>query len=243
LYSGRAILRPSHRAAPEARALGGSNSAKEDFTMSATTKIPQRFFYLEWIVLNAITVVLAWYVAWALISLIEDVVGGTILVGGQSRHTEDFLFLYVLFPIIGLLTGIIQFVLLRRYVPRLTGWIAATFLGWLMPFVIGFIITRLFVPDNSTLWIVLGMLLIGMMIALPQWWQLRQRVLHASWWVLAYGLGWGMVGFLNLVTTEPFPVLLGIAVVPAIATSIACWQILDRHPKYEINSRVSNQGT
>ena len=206
--------------------------------MSAINKIPQRFFYLEWIVLNAITVVLAWYVSWALISLIEDVVGG--MVGGQSRTTEDFLFLYVLFPIIGLLTGIIQFVLLRRYIPRLAGWIAATVLGWLMPFVIGFIITRLFVPGNSTIWIMAGMLLIGTMIALPQWWQLRQRVLHASWWVLAYGLGWGTVGLLNLVTSEPFPVLLGIAIVPAIATSIACWQLLDRLPKHDLESRTSS---
>jgi hypothetical protein len=189
--------------------------------MNAINKIPHRLFYLEWIVLNAMAVGIAWYVAWALISLIENVIGGMIQVGGQIRGTEDFLFLYILFPIIGLLTGIIQFILLRRYVPRLVGWIAATILGWLLPFVIGFIVTRLFVPGNSTFWIVLGMLLIGTIIALPQWWVLRQRVLHASWWFLAYGLGWGMVGLLNLVTSEPFPVLMGIAVVPAIATSIA----------------------
>ncbi len=210
--------------------------------MNAMNKKPRRFFYLEWIVLNAITVVMAGYVAWALISLIENVIGGTIQVGGQTRFTEDFLFLYVLFPIMGLFTGIIQSFLLRRYLPQLAGWIAATFLGWLLPFVFAFIVMRLFVPGNSTVWIVLGLLLIGTIIALPQWWVLRQRVLHASWWVLAYGLGWGMVGFLNLVTSEPFPVLIGIAVVPAIATSIACWQLLDRLPKYDLNSHASSQG-
>jgi peptidoglycan/LPS O-acetylase OafA/YrhL len=162
--------------------------------MSAINKAPQRFFYLEWIVLNAMTVVMAEYIAWALISLIESVIGGTIQVGGQSRITEDFLFMYVFSPSIGLLTGIIQFILLRRYLPRMTGWIAATFLGWLMPFVIGFIITRLFTPGNSTVWIVLGMSLLGTMMALPQWWILRKRVRHASRWVLSFGLGWGIVG-------------------------------------------------
>ncbi len=201
--------------------------------MSVINRKPRKFFYLEWIVLNAIAVVMAWYVAWALISMIENVVGGTI---------EDYFFLYALFPIIGLLTGIIQFVLLRSYVPRLTGWIAATFLGWLLPFGIVFIITRLFVPGNSTVWIVLGMLVLGLAIAMPQWWILRQRVRHAWRWVLAFGLGWGMVGLFDLVTPEPFTVLIGIAVVPAIGTSIACWLLLDRLPKYGINSRVSNQG-
>lgn len=210
--------------------------------MNATSKRPHRLFYLEWIVLNASAVGIAWYVAWALISLIESVVGGTIQVGGQVRITEDFLFLYVLFPIIGLSTGIIQFLLLRRYVPRLSGWIAATFLGWLLPFVIGFVVTRLLVPGNSTVWIVVGMFLIGTTIALPQWWVLRRRVLHASWWVPAYGLAWGTVGLLNLVSSEPFPVLMGIAIVPAIGSSIACWQLLGRLPEHDVDSHASSQG-
>jgi hypothetical protein len=39
---------------------------------------PRWFFYLEWIVLNALSVVIAWYIAWALISLIAMVIGDTI---------------------------------------------------------------------------------------------------------------------------------------------------------------------
>lgn len=198
--------------------------------MSAMNKIPGRFYYLEWIFLNAITVVMAWYVTWALISLVENMVGGTIQVGGQTRITEDALFMYLLFPVIGLLTGTVQFILLRRYLPGMAGWIPATLLGWLMPFVIGFLVTRFFVPGNSTPWIVLGLFVFGTSIALPQWGILRKRILHAGWWVLAFGLGWGMVGLLNLVTTEPLPILLGIAFVPAITTSIAIWLLLDRLP-------------
>ena len=208
--------------------------------MSAMNKKPRRFFYLEWIALNAITVVMSWYVAWTLISLIETVVGGTIQVGGQSRITEDFLFVYVLFPTIGLFVGVIQYILLRRYLQHIGGWIAATFLGWLMPFIIGFIIVTFLTPGNSTVWITLGMLLVGTMIALPQWWILRQQVLHASWWILAYGFGWGMIGLLNLVTTEPFAVLMGIALVPAVTTGIACWALLDRLPKHVVKSSISN---
>ena len=205
---------------------------------SVSNEKPRPFFYLEWIGLNAITIVAAWYISWAVISLIEIVLGSSIQVGGQTRITEDFLLLYVLFPIIGLLTGIIQFTLLRRYLPRMAGWITATLLGWLLPFIVGYLITSFLAVGNSTLWIMLGMSLIGTIIALPQWWILRQRVQHASRWILANGLGWGIIGMLNLVTSEPLPVLLALALVPAIATGIVCWRILNLLPKHELESSI-----
>lgn len=184
-------------------------------------------FYFGWVALNAIAVIMAWYITWAIMSLVTE--------------TDDSLLLYLLFPIIGLLTGIIQYILLRRYLPHMGWWIAATFLGWLMPFVIGFIFSRLFIPGSSTVRIVLGMIVLGTMVALPQWWLLRKRVQHAWWWVVVFGLAWGIVGLYDLLTLyELFPVLLGFAVVPAIATSIACWLILDWLPKYELKSSISS---
>ena len=213
---------------------------KETIMIIANEK-PGWFFYFGWVALNVVAVIMAWYIAWAIISEVTEIVGSTIQVGGESHITEDFLFLYMLLPIIGLLTGILQYILLRRYLPQMVWWIATTFLGWLMPFVIGFIISRLFVRGNSTVLIMLGMFVLGTTIALPQWWLLRKRVLLAWWWVLVFGLGWGMVGLLNLVTSDPFPVLLGIAVVPAIATSIACWLLLDRLPNHELSSHTSSR--
>jgi hypothetical protein len=208
--------------------------------MIANNEKPRQFFYLGWVVLNFITVVMAWFIAWALISQITNVVGGTIQVRGQSRITEDFLFLYVLFPVIGLLTGILQYTLLRRYLPHMAWWIAATFLGWLTPFVTGSFIIALFAQKNDTFSIMLGMLLIGATIVVPQWWMLRQRVRYASWWILAHGFGWCMTGLLNFVTSEPFPVLLAIALIPAIASGFACWLLLDWLPKHNLESSISS---
>ena len=208
--------------------------------MIANNEKPHWFFYLGWVALNVIAVIIAWYIAWALMSQITKIVGGTIQVDGQSHITEDFLLVYVLFPIIGLLTGVFQYTLLCRYLPHMAWWIAATFLGWLMPFVTGFFIIALLAQKNDTFSIMLGMLLIGATMALPQWWMLRHRVRHASWWLVAYGLGWCMVGLLNLVTAEPLPVLLAIALMPAITTSIACWLLLDWLPKYELKSSISS---
>jgi hypothetical protein len=180
---------------------------------------------------------MAWYLTWALISLVINVVGGTIQVGGQSRITEDFLFLYVLLPTIGLLMGVLQYVLLCRYLPRMAWWIAATFVGWLLPFVLGSIITAFLARGSSTLSIMFGLSLIGVTIALPQWWLLRRRVHHAFWWILAYGLGWSTVGLLNYFTSEPFHVLLAIALMPTLITGIAWWLLLNGSANAEVEAR------
>ena len=201
---------------------------KETMMIIANEK-PGWFFYFRWVALNAIAVIMAHYITWAIMSLVTE-------------RGDDGLFLYLLFPIIGLLTGILQYILLRRYLPHMGWWIAATFLGWLMPFVIGFIFSGVFIPGNSTVRIVLGMIVLGTTVALPQWWLLRKRVQHAWWWVLVFGLAWGMVGLYDLLTlSDLFPVLLGFAVVLAIATSIACWLLLDRLPNHELSSRTSSR--
>lgn len=210
--------------------------------MIAQYEKPRWSFYLGWIVLNLIAVVAAGLISLALIILITQIVGDTIQVGGQSRITEDFLFMYVLFPVIGLLTGFLQYLLLRRYLPRMIGWIPATLLGWLMPFVTGFLILNVLGLQNDTFSLMLGLLLIGAMVALPQWLLLRQRVRHAFWWILAVGLGWGLVGLLNLVTSDPLPVLLAIGLLPAIATGIVCWLLLDWYPKHQLMSSIPNLG-
>lgn len=203
-------------------------------------KKPAWYFYLGWVTLNILVIVLAWYIAWALMSQITNIVGGRIQVGGQSRITEDFLFMYVLFPIMGLLTGIIQYVLLRLYLPRMVWWIAATLLSWLMPFAIGFFITKLLTPTNNTFLILLGMIVIGTAVALPQWWMLRSRVHHAFWWILAYAFGWYMIGLLNLITTKTFTFLLAVAVVPSITTGAACWLLFNWLPRREIKRNLSS---
>ena len=200
---------------------------KETMMIIANEK-PGWFFYFGWVALNAIAVIMAWFIALAIMSLITG--------------EDDSLLLYLLFPIIGLLTGILQYILLRRYLPHMGWWIAATFLGWLMPFVIGFIFSGVIIPGNSTVRIVLNMIILGTTVALPQWWLLRKRVQHAWWWVLVFGLAWGMVGLYDLFSpSDMFPVLLGFAVVLAIATGIACWPFLDRFPNHELSSRTSSR--
>ena len=198
------------------------------------------FFFLEWVVLNAIAALVAVYVTLALLTLIVRGIGDTLQVAGQTHITEDFLLFYVFCPMLGLFTGILQYALLRRYLPRMAWWIAATLLGWLLPFIVGFVFTALLPHglDPATAWEVLGVALIGMVIALPQWWLLRRRVPHAAWWILASGIGWAVVGLLDHLRSGPFAVLSALALCPAIATGIVCWLLITL-PKTEIGTGSS----
>lgn len=193
---------------------------------------PRWVFYLGWVVLNLIAIVMAWYVAWAIFSQITNIVGGTI--------EDSFLFI-VLFPIIGLLTGIVQYTLLRRYLPHMAWWIAATFLGWLTPFATGSLLTTFLGGRNDAFSITFAMLLIGATVAVPQWWMLRKRVRYASWWILAHGFGWSVIGLSSLAAPgEFFPVVLAFALMLAIATGFTCWLLLDWLPKYGLESSISS---
>jgi hypothetical protein len=203
--------------------------------MITANEKPRWFFYFGWVALNVIAAIIAWYIASTIISQVSEIVGGTIQVGRESRITEDFLLMYVLLPIIGLLTGFFQYILLRPYLPHTVWWIAATFVGWLTPFLFSLLAVG---PSKFSISLVLVM--IGVTMALPQWWILRQQVRHASWWLLAYGLGWWMVGLLNLVPAKTILALLAVPLMPAITTCIACWLLLDWLPNHELKGSLSS---
>lgn len=147
-------------------------------------KRPEWFLYPIWVVLSAISIPVAWAVTWALISQIQKAVGGTIQVAGQTRITEDYLLVYVYFPAFGLVVGCLQYLLLRRSLPRMGWWIVATVAGWLLPRAV-FRSAAAVLPaalDVRSVWLVaVRPVLIGGSIGLAQWLVLRQCVRHAAW--------------------------------------------------------------
>ena len=209
--------------------------------MNVQKNKPGSLFYLGWIFLNIFAVVTAWFISWALIKQITNIVGGRIMIGGQSRITEDAIFLYILLPVIGLLLGIGQYWLIRRYLPRMAWWISATIIGWLMPFVIGFIGSRIFAPGNDTVSIMVGMLIFGAAISLPQWLVLRKKVRNAFLWILAYGFSWFLVGMTGYFINEPLPGLLAVAFIPTITTATVLWLFLDWYPTYSAPLKLDHE--
>jgi hypothetical protein len=204
-------------------------------------KRPRWFFYPAWVALSTISIPIAWATAWALVSQVEKVVGGTIQVGGTTRITEDFLTSYILLPMLGLLTGFLQYLLLRRHLPRMLWWVAATTLGLLLGLLGGRVVPRTLYKALDPVWS--GMLMTisaGGCMGLAQWLVLRRRVRHAAWWIPANVLGWGVVGWgaASLSSQMLIPVV-GIVLVPGIATSIALWFLLDQSPLREGSGRNS----
>jgi hypothetical protein len=201
--------------------------------MIIDSKKPKWFLYPGWVVLSTLSILFAWLISWAIISQIERVVGGTIEVAGRMRITEDFLFDYVFVFLLVLLTGVFQYLLLRRYLPRMEWWIVATALGWLLGIAtvyLGYTIWPAALNANS-MW---SAALAGAVIGLAQWLVLRRRVPRAGWWVLASALGWG---FLRLIAGEVFTslvALLIIGAVPAAVTGLALWGLLAHLPQHEI---------
>lgn len=201
--------------------------------MMTNNRKPGLFFYPAWVTLSSISIPIAWIIAWALISQVEKIAGGTIQVGGHTRITEDYLSSYIFLPVLGLLAGFLQYLLLRRLLPRMGWWIAATTLGLLSGLVGVRLLSRTLHDTLDSIW--LGMLmttLIGGSMGLAQWLVLHQRVHHAAWWILANVLGWGVVGWGAVTLSNQMVVpAVGILLVPGITTSIALWLLLDRLPQ------------
>ena len=187
---------------------------------------PRWFFYPAWVALSAISIPIAWVITWAIVSQVEKVVGGTIQVGGCTRITEDFLSSYILFPVLGLLAGFLQYLLLHRHLPRMGWWIAAITLGLLLGLVGGRLLSRTLYSTLESVWSgTLMTIFIGGSMGLAQWLVLRQCVHHAAWWIPANVLGWGIAA---LVAGANY--LLALSIIPAIATSVVLWLLLDQLP-------------
>jgi hypothetical protein len=199
---------------------------------------PRWHFYLGWIAVSAACIPVAWFIAWVVIGRVQQVVGGRIQVGGQSHITEDFLLSYIFFPVLSLLTGLAQYFILRRYLPRVGWWPAATLLGWLLPFVIVMPLVaavgrevRLALDVPREVSVVASAAMLGGLVALPQWWLLRRRVRRAGWWLVVNVIGWGVLALLTGRSIDRAADEIAAIVMPPLATGVALWLLLNRLPR------------
>jgi hypothetical protein len=196
-----------------------------------TNRKPEWFFYPAWIVLTAACIPLAWSVMMALLSLIIKIAGDTIVVAGQTHITEDFLGLYILFPAIGLLSGLLQYPLLRRYLPRMGAWIGVTLLGWLlMPVSFALISGALLhsLAIDSKWSGPVAFVLVSVLVALPQWLVLRRRARHAALWSVARLVGWVLTMLVTGANISTAPDVLAVCLLPPAVECVAWWLMLDR---------------
>jgi hypothetical protein len=91
--------------------------------------------------------------------------------------------------------GIAQWLILRRQVPKVGWWVAASIVG----FAIGFPLAKTLFGALSTGLLVAGSAgaVVGAIVGIPQWWVLRGRVTGAGWWVLASVVAWMLSAILG----------------------------------------------
>lgn len=180
---------------------------------------PQWSFYAAWILLTSLSIPIAFFLTLIALRILTWVVGDYIYVNGVRHITEDYLWIYPFIPIVGLLTGGLQYGLLRRYLPRIGGWVLATAGGWLL----GVLLIALPGRENlinEFLGMSLVFLLMGLAIGVGQWLILRQRLAYAGWWIAANLLGWGLLGLIQADNSMDQFSLFVIGLIPACVTAL-----------------------
>jgi peptidoglycan/LPS O-acetylase OafA/YrhL len=155
-------------------------------------KKPEWSFYAAWIILTFLSVPIAFILNLVILRVIISVVGQFIYVNGVRHITEDYLFIYPFVPIVGIVTGIVQYGLLRRYLAHMGWWVFATLGGWLLGMLLIAISTWLGWTDVS-IYLDTVFIVMGLSIGAVQWVLLRRRLPHAGWWIGANVVGWGLV--------------------------------------------------
>jgi hypothetical protein len=199
---------------------------------------PDWFFYPGWLTLSVLSIIVAWLITGIILRGVVQAVGGTIQVGGQTHITEDYIGGYILLPALGVVCGFLQYLLLRSYLPRMGWWTAATLLGWLLPFLLLAFLFAAFRPESGSFpQTALSIAAFGCLLGFPQWLILRRRVHHASWWLLACALGWGIaLGVSGGTISNTVDILVALLLPPA-AACVAWWLLLDRG--YGVSSLAS----
>lgn len=212
----------------------------KELNMATHFKRPKWFFYPGWVGFSILASPLAFLAYFPIIAVITHWVGDRIQVNGQTHITEDYLFPYIFFPMVCLVSGLLQYILLRRYAPKMGWWILATTAGGLFALAaIGLLQSVLDSFLTSAVGGTLTLIMLGGVIGLSQWIFLRQRISSAGWWIFASVLGWGLasLGALSSVKNgHLLAQLFAVSLPPALVTSFAWWYLLKQPPKSDRES-------
>jgi hypothetical protein len=164
--------------------------------MNAKNEKPHWLFYPLWIILTSLCVPIAFFIDLIILRIIIHFVGDFIYVNGVRHITEDYLYMVTFIPLVGLITGVMQYGLLRRYLSRMGLWVLATIGGWFLGALL--IATPIWLNwTDGSLNLDLAFILMGLAIGVGQWRLLRRRLPKASWWIGANVVGWGLLALIT----------------------------------------------
>jgi purine nucleosidase/pyrimidine-specific ribonucleoside hydrolase len=170
--------------------------------MSTRNEKPRWFAYLIWKVLSFLCVPVALFIDVGIRIVVTQVVGDFIYVNGVRHFTEDYLAAYTFVPTVGLVTGVWQYVLLRRYRPQWGWWVLATTGGWLLGMLL-FLMTGGLESVYRSPHLALMFLVTGLAVGSAHWLLLRRRLTQAGWWMAANVAGWGLLALITMASAPP----------------------------------------
>jgi hypothetical protein len=149
---------------------------------------------------------------------------------------ERSIFPYILFPVVGVCIGGMQWLVLRQYLPQAGWWVLSTGVIWPVCYTFIGLATRGIVRVGggsfvgAATWII-TFALVGAALGGIQWLVLRRRFIRAGWWVLASAAGFaGFAAIGPLADILTLIVLLG--AIPGATTGIALvWLLRQPAPK------------
>ena len=200
-------------------------------------------FYLGWFFSGGISFAISFIIALLVsVFLLDQLVGDTIVVAGQTRITEDYLLAYAFIPWFGIIIGVIQYLLLSLKLPRkgrMGWWILTTTIGWSLVFLgLGFRFSPIgTISMPPSIWVSMAAFATLRPSGAPGVWTiLRLQVSHAAWWIPTNLLAFGIVGFIfgdNI--SSLYEVFIAFTV-PSLFTGIVLWLLFDKLPRDKYSS-------
>lgn len=186
--------------------------------------------WLWWVLLNTVGAALGIVLTFLMIK-------ASVLFG----MNEDRVGVYAFGAAIVICISLGQWSIIRRYLPQARWWfvvsVAGLFLGGLLIGLTNLIAVAVAGSDavadlmqRDIVGMVVPLFLYGLSIGLGQWFFLRRFKAHAGWWVLAYGLGGALLGFVLGGTITSLAALIWFGTVPAITTGVVLVWLLRRSP-------------
>ena len=201
--------------------------------LPAHFKKPVWSFYAGWIILTSLSIPIAFAFSLVILKITTGIVGDFVFVNGVRHITEDYLSMYVFVPSMSLITGVLQYGLLRQYLIRMGWWVPATFAGWLFGVLLIAFPGWLGWTESSLNNLDLILLLMGLAIGIAQWLLLRRRLPLAGWWIAANGLGWGLLGLITPRNSLDQYGLVTLGFLPACVTAAMLVVLMNRVPPTE----------
>jgi hypothetical protein len=167
--------------------------------------------WLAWMLMSTIGMA----AVFAFTSAVAMLVGAVL--GGGAEDKVPFV------PFVGFSFGVMQWLVLRRHIPRAGWWVLASTAGWIaglgVPAVV-FKVVEGVAPGaiEPEVFAVAFFVAVGTAVGMLQWLVLRRHAPQAGWWVLASIVGWAALGLIVGKSLDRATDLVALAAVPPAIT-------------------------